>query len=132
MSDIYSPTGKIYRGDSAEIRLAVIDRTTSSFVERGRVMSIRAELWRDAPSPKQMETWHLDVEETLSDGPITHAQDAGWPYSDIGYNFRWRLPRGYTTEAPSKYRVLICLEMVGLEQSTHVVKLEVLDPNHGA
>ena len=94
MSDIYSPAGKIYRGDSADIRLAVIDRTTSAFLERGRVMSIRAELWRDAPSPKQIATWGVDVEEHLSDGPITHAQDPGWPFSDLGYNLRWLLPKG--------------------------------------
>ncbi len=132
MGKFFVPKGVVYRNNSADIRLAIVDTETNVTILRSDVVRIVAELWRDHPDPKRIGSWSLNVDDVIVDGAIFHQQDAGWPYKDSGYNFRWELPRGYTTKAPGRYRVLIHVDKVGLKHSTHVAEIEVIAPEHGA
>lgn len=131
MASIFTPKGKVYRNDSVDFRLAIVDTETNLLVQRSQVVRISAALWRMHPSPKEVANWSLNVEDVLVDGPIFHAQDSGWPYADKGYNFRWDLPRDYLVTAPAKYRMVFRVEKVGLKLSTHAAEIEVQSAEYG-
>lgn len=128
MGNVFTPKGTVYRNDSVDVKLSVMDTATGAFVRRADVVRIECRLVRDHPNPTIVANWSINVESSITDGPVFHQQDPSWPFHDAGYNFTWMLPRGYLESAPAKYRLIFEIHKIGLAKSTHNVLVEVLSP----
>lgn len=119
----FKPTGQIYRGEGAIVRAALEADDTHELVTRDEALRSEAELWMSGPSTKLIAAFGVVTEDLLTDGPIFHAQDPGWPDVRQGYNLKWSLPAGYTLEAPARYRIVITVYLTGGRRGTVVADL---------
>lgn len=121
----FQPVGKIYQGEGAVVRMALMSAETRELIERSDVLTGTVTLRRLSPDPAVVNTWGVNVDSALNDGPVFHAQDPGWPHTRQGYNFKWHLPSGFTGVAPARYRVVVQLRLTGSRMATCVADLEV-------
>ena len=128
MPEIFIPSGILMRGDGATIRLPLVADDSREFITPDETLQIRADLFIKGRGDKPISSWFLEVDDVLTDGPVFHAQDPGWPHTDKGYNFIWRLPSGYTTQAPARYRLVFTVQLTELRQATALVDLNIGAP----
>lgn len=115
-------------GDSVEVRDAIYITKTRQLAHRSDIVRLSAHIWAEGPVRELLSTYHLPLESVMSDGPIFHEQDAGWPSSDIGRNFLWEIPAGVLSRDETVYTIEVVALMRGRRQATLTYRVRTRQP----